>query len=49
MKFSESGLKPRLLKALDEAGYSEATEIQEKTIGLFSDGKHILGQSQTGS
>lgn len=49
MKFSESGLDPKLLKALADAGYDDATEIQEKTLAIFDDGKHLLGQSQTGS
>ncbi|HYD03639.1 MAG TPA: DEAD/DEAH box helicase [Alphaproteobacteria bacterium] len=49
MKFEELSLKPEILKALVELGYSEATEIQSKCIPIVLSGKDIVGQSQTGS
>jgi ATP-dependent RNA helicase DeaD len=49
MSFKDLGLPDFLLRALDDRGYDIPTEIQEKTIKAFSSGKHIVGQSQTGS
>ena len=49
MKFSEFNLSTKLQNALKDKGYEDATEIQEKTLIAFQDGKHIVGQSQTWS
>lgn len=49
MLFSEMGLGKTLLQAIDRIGYKEATPIQEQTITAFLTGKHIVGQSQTGT
>lgn len=42
MNFSESGLKPTILRALEKMGYEQATPIQQQTLTLFPQGKHIL-------
>lgn len=47
MKFSDFGLDPKILAWLKDMGYEEPTEVQEKTLSLFSKGKNILWQSQT--
>ncbi len=49
MKFTDFDLNPKILKALHDKGYDTPTEIQQKTLEAFSNGKHVLGQSQTGS
>ncbi len=49
MLFSELELKPTLLAALTKIGYAQATPIQEQVITRFLKGKHIVGQSQTGT
>jgi len=49
MKFTDFDLNPKILKALHDKGYDTPTEIQQKTLEAFSNGKSILGQSQTGS
>ena len=49
MKFSEFNLNPTILKALEKVGYTEATPIQEQVIQAFESGRHIVGQSQTGT
>lgn len=49
MKFNELGLIDPLLKALQEIGYTQPTEIQEQTIPLILNGKDILGCAQTGT
>lgn len=46
---NEIRLQPELLKAFNELGYSEWTEIQLKTIPLIQEGKDVIGQSYTGS
>ncbi|MGE7365723.1 DEAD/DEAH box helicase [Desemzia incerta] len=49
MKFSELGLTPELLKAIERMGFEEATPIQEQTIPLAIEGKDVIGQAQTGT
>lgn len=47
--FSELGLSPELLKAIDKLGFEQASPIQAEAIPLLLAGKDIVGQSQTGS
>src|SRR4051812_35731859 len=47
--FSELGLSPELLKAIDKLGFEQAAPIQAASIPLLMQGKDIVGQSQTGS
>jgi len=47
--FEELGLKPELVKTLNELGIVEPTEIQEKVIPLTLKGEDIIGGSATGS
>src|SRR3989338_11290490 len=49
MKFDEMAIDPRILKALKEMGFSQPTEIQEKSIPLLMEGKDLIAQSMTGS
>jgi len=49
MKFKDLGLDPQLVRAVEEMGYEEPTEIQKKAIPLIKSGKDIFGQSITGS
>ena len=43
------GLRPELLKALDDLGYEEPTPIQRETIPLLIAGHDLLGQAATGT
>ena len=47
--FSELGLSPSLLKAIDRLGYEKAAPIQSEAIPLIMAGSDVVGQSQTGS
>lgn len=47
--FSELGLSPELLKAVDKLGFEQASPIQAESIPLLMAGHDIVGQSQTGS
>src|ERR1043166_3499839 len=47
--FSELGLSPELLKAIDKLGFEQAAPIQAEAIPLLLQGKDVVGQSQTGS
>ena len=47
--FSELGLSPELLKAIDKLGFEQASPIQAAAIPVMLTGKDIVGQSQTGS
>ena len=49
LDFSQLGLSPRILEALDEQGYSSATPIQEASIPTLMTGRDLLGCAQTGT
>ena len=47
--FDGLGLRPELLKALNQLGYEEPTPIQEATIPALIAGRDVLGQAATGT
>src|SRR6202142_2008485 len=47
--FSELGLSPEILKAIDKLGFEKAAPIQAEAIPVLMSGKDVVGQSQTGS
>lgn len=47
--FSELNLDSRILQALDDIGYEEATAIQTKAIPVIMSGRDVIGQSRTGT
>lgn len=47
--FSELGLEPELIKAVDNLGYESPSPIQAMTIPVVLSGKDVVGLSQTGS
>jgi len=47
--FKELGLSKNLLRTLEEIGFNEPTEIQEKVIPLALAGKDVIAESATGS
>ena len=47
--FSELGLSPEILKAIDKLGFEQASPIQAAAIPVLLAGRDIVGQSQTGS
>lgn len=49
MQFNELNLSQELLKAVDELGFSEMTEIQQKSIPLLLEGNDVTGRSNTGT
>ncbi|QEL54205.1 DEAD/DEAH box helicase [Chromobacterium paludis] len=49
MLFSELGLSPEILRAIEEQGYSQPTPIQEKAIPLVLSGRDLLAAAQTGT
>ena len=49
MKFTDLGLAPSLLKAIEEKGYTEPSPIQEKAIPQILQGKDVLASAQTGT
>ena len=48
-KFSELNLNPKVLKAIEEAGYETPTPIQEGAIPPALEGRDVLGIAQTGT
>ncbi|MBQ3409190.1 MAG: DEAD/DEAH box helicase [Clostridia bacterium] len=49
MKFSDLDLSEKILRGLEDIGYIETTEIQEKAIPAIKNGEDIIGLSQTGT
>lgn len=47
--FTELGLAPELLKAVDKMGFEEASPIQTAVIPVALTGRDVVGQSATGS
>jgi superfamily II DNA/RNA helicase len=48
-KFSDLELDPRVLKAVEEAGYETPTPIQAQAIPFALQGRDVLGIAQTGT
>ncbi|MCR4796157.1 MAG: DEAD/DEAH box helicase [Ruminococcus sp.] len=49
MHFNELNLSKELLRAVDELGYTEMTEIQQESIPLLLEGRDVVGRSNTGT
>ena len=49
MKFHELVTNPKLLRAIEEMGYEEATPIQEAVIPMITAGGDVIARSQTGT
>jgi ATP-dependent RNA helicase RhlE len=49
MDFRQLGLDPRVLRAVDDAGYKEPTPIQAAAIPVILSGKDLIGIAQTGT
>ncbi len=47
--FSELNVDKRTVKALEEMGFSEMTEVQKRVIPVALEGKDVIAQSITGS
>lgn len=47
--FADRWLRPTIVEALAKKGYTTPTPIQELTFKHFTDGHHIVGESQTWS
>lgn len=47
--FSELGLSPEVLKAVEKMGFEEASPIQTAVIPTILTGRDVVGQSSTGS
>ena len=44
MNFNELNLSQALLRAVDELGYTEMTEIQQQSIPLLLEGRAVGGR-----
>jgi ATP-dependent RNA helicase RhlE len=49
MKFTDLGLLPELLRAVEDAGYTEPTPIQAQAIPVVLAGLDVMGGAQTGT
>lgn len=48
-EFSEFGLDPKILRALEKIGYTHPTPIQIKAIPVVLEGRDVMGAAQTGT
>ena len=49
MEFTELGLRPELVRAVTDAGYTTPTSIQERGIPVVLDGRDLIACAQTGT
>ena len=49
MSFRNLGLDPKVLQAVQEAGYTEPTPVQERAIPLILAGRDVMAAAQTGT
>ncbi|MEL6946915.1 MAG: DEAD/DEAH box helicase, partial [Pseudomonadota bacterium] len=49
MNFSELGLSPKVLAAVEAAGYTQPTPIQEQAIPHVLERRDVMGIAQTGT
>jgi ATP-dependent RNA helicase RhlE len=49
MPFRSLGLETRILRAVEEAGYTEPTPIQAAAVPVVLRGKDLIGIAQTGT
>lgn len=47
--FADFHLDPKILKAVAEQGYTQATPIQAKAIPIVLEGRDVMGAAQTGT
>jgi ATP-dependent RNA helicase DeaD len=47
--FEALGIDPEILRAVNEVGYEEPTQVQRQTIPILFEGRDLLAQSQTGT
>ena len=49
IRFEESGLDERIIRAVKEMGFESMSPIQQQAIPAVLEGKDIIGQAQTGT
>mmetsp|Transcript_417 Transcript_417/g.1089 ORF Transcript_417/g.1089 Transcript_417/m.1089 type:complete len:92 (-) Transcript_417:590-865(-) len=49
MSFQDTGLDPRLLRALAKRGFTKPTPVQQEAIPKTLEGKDIVARARTGS
>ncbi|HEY5649032.1 MAG TPA: DEAD/DEAH box helicase [Nitrospiria bacterium] len=49
MKFEDLPIAPAVLEGIKRVGFSECTEIQERSLPISLSGKDVAGQAQTGT
>lgn len=49
MRFSDLNLSSELLRAIDDMGFENPSEVQEASIPIILEGRDVLAQAQTGT
>ena len=49
LKYSDSGIDTRIIRAVTEMGFDNMTPIQSQAIPVLMEGRDVIGQAQTGT
>lgn len=49
MRYQDSGIDKRILRAVTEMGFETMTPIQKQAIPILMEGRDVIGQAQTGT
>ena len=49
MKFEELNIDERIMRAVEDMGFEEASPIQVQAIPQLLEGRDVIGQAQTGT
>ena len=49
MKFEELNIDERIMRAVEDMGFEEASPIQAQAIPQLLEGRDVIGQAQTGT
>ena len=49
MKFEELNIDARIMRAVEDMGFEEASPIQAQAIPQLLEGRDVIGQAQTGT
>lgn len=49
LRYADSGIRPEILRAVQEMGFETMTPIQEQAIPVLLEGRDVIGQAQTGT
>ena len=49
MEYSSLKIRPEIARAIEQMGFTELTEVQEKAIPPMMEGRDVVGKAPTGT